>query len=103
MSVIQYINANEFIEQLKSKGLVIVSINEYESAKEIKRKKLMKRKALSLAEIAENNLLPVTTKKGVNDWIISGKIKPEETYRENSGKGRVMVLTCAIKRLGYVD
>lgn len=101
MSTVKYINASEFMEMLQVRGLVIVSIDEYEAVKEVKRKKLMKRKALSLSEIADNNLLPVSSKKGVNDWIISGKIKPDETYREESGKRRVMVLTSAIKRLGY--
>jgi hypothetical protein len=35
----------------------------------------MKRKALSLSEIVEHRLLPLKTTKGVNDWIIAGKIK----------------------------
>lgn len=100
---IKYINAAEFIETLKSQGLVIVSVYEYEATKDMRRKKLMRRKSLSLNEIAENNLLPIGSKKGINDWIIAGKIKPEETYREESGKKRVMVLTSAIKRLGYED
>jgi hypothetical protein len=33
----------------------------------------MKCKALSLSEIVEHRLLPKTT-KGVNDWIIAGKL-----------------------------
>jgi hypothetical protein len=37
----------------------------------------MKRKALSLSEIVEHRLLPLKL-KGVNDWIIAGKIKPNE-------------------------
>jgi len=98
-----YISASEFIETLLSKGLVIVSVKEFEAGKELHRKRLMKRKSLSLTEIADARLLPVKNKKTVNDWILSGKIKPEETYREASGKKRVMVLTAAIKRLGYVD
>ena len=101
MTAIKYINASEFKEVLQVRGLVIVSVDEYEAVKEMKRKKLMKRKSLSLSEIADNNLIPVTSKKGVNDWIIAGKIKPDETYREESGKKRVMVLTSAIRRLGY--
>lgn len=103
MSAVKYIDANEFIETLKSHGLVIVSVREYEATKDVFRKKLMRRTALSLSEIADNNLLPLRNKKGVNDWILSGKIKPAETYREESGKKRVMVLTSAIKRLGYGD
>jgi hypothetical protein len=39
----------------------------------------MKRKALSLSEIVEHRLLPPKTTKGVNDWIIAGKIKATET------------------------
>lgn len=98
-----YIDANEFLETLKANGLVIVSVKEYEATKDMQRKKLMRRKALTLSEIANNRLLPVGTKKAVNDWILSGKIKPNETYRETTGKKRVMVLTSAIKRLGYDD
>jgi hypothetical protein len=96
-----YISANDFIESLKAQGLIIISAAELEISKEIRRKKLMRRKALSLAEIANNNLLPVTTKKGVQGWIDGGKIKPDEVYRENFGLKRVMILTSAIIRLGY--
>lgn len=103
MAAINYINASEFIETLKSQGLVIVSAHEYEATKDMDRKRLMRRKALSLKEIADHRLLPVKDKKTVNDWILNGKIKPAETYRETGGKRRVMVLTIAIRRLGYED
>jgi len=96
-----YINATEFLETLKNHGLIIVSAREFELQKELHRKRLMKRKALTLTEIASNKLLPVNTSKGVNDWILSGKIKPTEWYREATGKKRIMVSTLAIKRLGY--
>ena len=98
-----YIDANEFIDALTSRGLVIVSIQEFEAGKDLVRKRLMRRKALTLKEIADHALLPVKDKKTVNDWIINGKIKPAETYREATGKKRVMVLTIAIRRLGYED
>lgn len=101
MAVKNYINAIEFIETLKLHGLVIVSVKEFEAGKDMVRKKLLRRRSLSLKEIADNNLLPLSNKKTVNDWILSGKIKPDETYREETGKKRVMVLTSAIKRLGY--
>jgi hypothetical protein len=103
MSAPKYINANDFIETLKSHGLVIVSIREFEAGKDLLRKKLMRRKALSLKEIADNKLLPVKDKKTVNDWILNGKIKPTETYQEANGCKRIMVLTSAIRRLGYED
>lgn len=96
-----YINASEFIDQLQSKGLVIVSVKDFEAGKEINRKRLLRKKALTLAEIANNGLLSVKTKKGVNDWILSGKIKAHETFTETTGKKRVMVLTSAIIRLSY--
>lgn len=96
-----YIDANEFIETLLAKGLVIVSAKELEAGKEIERRKLMRRKSLSLSEIVKAKLLPLSTAKGVNGWIVSGKIKDGEWYQESSGYKKVMVLTSAIKRLGY--
>jgi len=96
-----YIDANEFMETLLAKGLVIVSAKEFEAGKEIERRKLMRRKSLSLSEIVKAKLLPLSTVKGVNGWILSGKIKDGEWYKEASGYKKVMVLTAAIKRLGY--
>lgn len=101
MSAIQYIDANEFLETLRAQGLMVVSVKDFEAGKEIQRKKLMKRKSLSLSEIAKFNLLPVKTTKGVNDWILSGKIKADEWYQEQNGYRRIMISTTAIKRLGY--
>lgn len=101
MKIPTYIDANEFMETLLAKGLVIVSVKELEASKAIDRNRLMRRKSLSLSEIVRANLLPLKTAKGVNDWIISGKIKEGEWYQEASGYKRVMVLTAAIKRLGY--
>lgn len=101
MATPTYIDANEFLETLQAKGLVIVSAKELQANKEIDRNRLMRRKALSLSEIVRAELLPLKTVKGVMDWIAKGKIKPGETYQEASGYKRVMVLTSAIKRLGY--
>lgn len=101
MANITYIDAADFLETLKAQGLVIVSVHEYEATKDLARKRLMRRKALTLKEIADYQLLPVKNKKTVNDWILNGKIKAAEWYQENSGQKRVMVLTIAIKRLGY--
>lgn len=103
MAPTQYINATEFMEVLKANGLVIVSAHEFELNLSILRKRYMKRKALALSEIVKAKLLPLRTAKGVNDWILSGKIKAGETYIEASGHKRVMVLTSAIRRLGYED
>lgn len=96
-----YVSAQEFIDMLQVQGLVIVSVKEYEATKDMVRKRLMMRKSLSLSEIATHRLLPVKHKKTINDWILNGKIKEEEWYRESGGKHRIMVLTSAIKRFGY--
>lgn len=96
-----YISADEFIETLRQRGLCIVSVKEFEAGKDFGRRRLMKRNVVTLAEIVSNNLLPLTTKKGVEGWISSGKIKPEEVIRESGGKKRILVLTSAITRLGY--
>jgi hypothetical protein len=98
-----YINANDFIDSLHSKGLIIVSAREYEATKDIDRRRVMKKKAITLKEIIDFKLLPVKSKKGVENWIKLGKIKSTETYREATGNNRIMVLTSAIRRLGYED
>jgi hypothetical protein len=61
----------------------------------------MKRKALSLSEIVEHRCFLPKTTKGVNDWIIAGKIKSTDEYQEQEGYKRIMIATEAIKRLGY--
>jgi hypothetical protein len=97
------IDANEFLETLMAKGLMIVSVKEFEASKDIERQRMMRKKALTLTEIVRCGLLPVKTSKGVNDWILNGKIKPGEYYQESKGYKRIMILTAAIKRLGYAE
>jgi hypothetical protein len=100
MAAIQYIDINEFMDTLKSNGLLIVSSKEWEAAKAITARRLMKKRALSLKEIADNDLLgKKMTKKTVNQWIIDGKIKEKEVFREATGTKKVMILTTAIKRI----
>lgn len=98
-----YINANDFIETLKSQGLVIVSLSEFELNNSLIRKRLMKKKAVSCAEILQGKLLPLKTAKGIIDWTLNGKIKETEFYNESTGKRKLMIMTSAIKRLGYDD
>jgi len=97
------IDAHEFMETLIAKGLMIVSVKEFEAGKQIERNRMMRKKALTLTEIVRMRLLPVKTSKGVNDWILNGKIKTGEWYQESKGYKRIMILTAAIKRLGYVE
>lgn len=96
-----YINANEFIESLKAQGLCIVSVKDFESGKEIIRRRLMRRKVLSVKEIIDHELLPLNSKNAVMDWIEKGKIRPDEVIREEGGKNKVLILTSALYRLGY--
>lgn len=96
-----YINASEFIETLKAQGLCIVSVNEFEAKKDLQRKRLMKRQAVTVKEIVDHGLLPLKSKRSVMDWIEKGKIRENEVIREASGKNRFLVLTSAIIRLGY--
>lgn len=103
MSNIKYINANEFIEMLKLQGLVIVSASEFEASNQLRRKKLMKRKSLSLSEIVKAGIFPIKTTKSLLHWIENEKIKPGEWYQEQEGRKRMMISTEAIKRLGYED
>ncbi|WP_281321987.1 hypothetical protein [Flavobacterium aestivum] len=98
-----YINASDFIESLQSMGLIIVSAREFEASKDLDRKRMMRKKALSLKEIVDFKLLPLKSKKGVESWISRGKIKSDEIFQEQTGQKRIMVLTSAIKRLGYGD
>lgn len=97
----QYIDAFDFMKMLKSNNLIIVSASEFEANNQILRKKLMKRKAISCSEIVKAGFFPIKSSKTVLDWCQNGKIKPTEFYQEETGKNRIMILTQAIKRLGY--
>jgi len=103
MAAPRLVDVNDFMNALQERGLLIVSAAEFEVGKNLKRKRLMKRKALSLKEIIDHNLLPIKSKEGLNKWVRNGKIKPDETYVESEGMKRIMILTSAIKRLGYED
>lgn len=94
-----YINASDFIETLKSQGLVIVSMAEHEAGKEIAQQRALRKKSLSCKEVADLELLGKVSKRTVNQWIQNGKIKAGEWYKEAGGKQQNMILTIAIKRL----
>ncbi len=99
MAVPTLISAFEFMDMLKSNGLVIVSMADHEAAKEYAQKRAMKKISLCCKDIADLELLGKINRRTVQQWIRSGRIKPTEWYAENSGKKRIMVLTVAIKRL----
>ena len=93
------ISAFEFMDMLKSNGLIIVSMADHEAAKEYAQKRAMKKISLCCKEIADLELLGKIHRRTVQQWIKTGKIKEGEWYPETGPKKRIMVLTAAIKRL----
>ena len=95
------ISITDFIDHLKANDLVIVSkkqLLDNETLKvELLRKDLLKRKSMSMQDVVNGKFIPVQSKSGVRSWIDSGKIKDGEVYHDS--KGRIMILTSAIKRL----
>jgi hypothetical protein len=100
MGAPKYINTSEFIEFLKKENLIIVSATEFELNNVLIRKKLLKKKALSLKEIIDGKFFPIKDTKTLIDWIERGKILKVEWYQEQTGRKRIMILTQALKRLG---
>jgi len=101
------IDAAEFMNHLKKHDLVIVSRSELLDSDVLKIKlgrcDAMNRKAVTFKEIIDLQLLPLTSKNGIQSWIDNGKIKVTEVFTERSGKKRRMIMTSAIIRLGYVN
>lgn len=100
MSVNNLIQVDEFIEFLKKENLIIVSATEFELNNVLLRKKLLKKKTLSLKEIIQGKFFPIKDTKTLIDWIERGKILQSEWYQEQTGHKRIMILTQALKRLG---
>ncbi|MCO6149091.1 hypothetical protein [Flavobacterium sp. NRK1] len=101
----QLIDIQEFMAHLKAEGLVIVRGDELENVKQHRlnalRAKLLKRNALTYKEVLSLELLPVSSKQSLQRWIENGKIKPLETYE--TAKGVRMIMTSALRRLGYTE
>jgi hypothetical protein len=100
MAFQKLIEVDVFIEFLKKENLIIVSATEFELNNVLIRKKLLKKKALSLKEIIEGKFFPIKDTKTLIDWIERGKILKTEWYQEQNGRKRIMILTQALTRLG---
>lgn len=100
MAFQKLIEVDAFIEFLKKENLIIVSATEFELNNVLIRKKLLKKKVLSLKEIIEGKFFPIKDTKTLIDWIERGKILKTEWYQEQNGRKRIMILTQALKRLG---
>ena len=98
------VKISELVDFLKANNLVIVSKTDFAAVTDedlnLLRVRMLKKRAVTIAEIVNAKLLPLTSKQGVLHWINNEIIKPDEVYKNHVGK--IYVLTSAIKRLGYV-
>lgn len=105
MGVPQYIEVNQFMQMLKRKDLVIVSRSELLADKDAElmrlRRDSLKKKSLTFKQVLDLKLLPIKSKQGLQNWINEGTILPGEVYETK--KGIRMILTAALKRLGYIE
>ncbi len=95
------------MQHLEANGLVIVSKTQLEhlAKNPVKtldhlRAEYLRKKSLTYKQALDTKLLPVTTKQGIESYISTGKIKPNEYYV--SANGRRMLLTSCIKRLAQL-
>lgn len=96
----------ELMEYFKREGLVLVKREEaenlalyQESEKELLRRKLMRKKALKLNEIAKAGFFGVGTKKGVQH-IVKNHLSDAEYFKSGSGvRAPILVLTSAVVRI----
>lgn len=105
MQPINVIQADEFLNYLKDNDLVIGRASDFvgnlEFDLQVKRANLKKAKAVTLKQILDAKILNFTSKRTLNRWIESGKIKNGEWYKCEK-TNRTMILTSALVRLGYL-
>lgn len=91
----------EFVNYLKSNGLVIVRAEEFQANKQIElealRARLLKKKAISVSDVVRSQLLRYKTEQGMRHWLQKNLKEGEHWYREKSGKKRIMILTEILK------
>lgn len=99
------IKAADFANYLHEQGLIIVSKVELERMAKIevnqKRKDLLSRTHLKLAEILKLELLQVKSKRSLERWIENGTFLPSEVSKNRLGQ--TIILTSSLYRLGYVQ
>jgi len=92
----ELIDIQAFVNYLRENDLVIVSRRMIEK-KRPDVKWLLKRKSVSINELARSGILPVKTKQSVRNWIDAGKIRPDAVFKDKNGKLRIA--NAEIKRL----
>lgn len=105
MQEIKVIPVKDFLNHLKENGLVIGKASDFVANRtfdlQVKRSNLKKKKAVTLKEILDAKIISQTSKRTINRWIESGKIHEGEWYK-CAKTNRVMILTSALVRLGYL-
>ncbi len=101
-----YISISDFMQHLRENGLVIASAAELEASRLVAlreaQRKLMRKTAISFADVIKAGFVPgITTNQGLIHWVKAGKFLKGETYQEKNS--RWMVLTSALRRLGYAE
>lgn len=98
---------NQFINHLKSEGLVIVSVKDLQAIASAPRNTvhdvratLLRKKWLTFNEVLQLQLLKQKSRWGIQNLIDRGVIKPDETYKLKNN--RRMVATSAIKRIAGI-
>jgi len=96
-----------FVQQLKDNNLVVADPAKFTATKaddlDRLRHRYLKAPSLTLVQILEAKLLPLTSKQGIRHWIAEGKIMPGEVIHPKTKNGGVKILTSAIRRLGYAN
>lgn len=93
----------EFKDDLKREGLLIVPKQEWEEravANDLTKlqQRMLKKLALTYNEILKAQLLPVTSRQAIDYWVKNGKIKENEFLPKTPSHPK-RVLTIAIQRL----
>ena len=91
------VSVSDFVHYLKENNLVIVHVGEIEAKNEMKRHQLLKKKAITPAQIVDAEFFSFKNTKTIHDWIASGRIKQTEWFKKENN--HVMILTSAVKRL----
>lgn len=98
------VNIKDFVQYLEQNNLVVVDKKLFDTVVQedlqVKRSRLLKQPSITLREIIDAKLLPLSTKQSVRHWIKNEIIKPNEVLKMKNGQ--IKILSSAIKRLGYV-
>lgn len=93
------INADDFMQLLHDRGLIIVSAVDFEMNKTLMQQQLLKRKSLSLTEVVKAGFFPIKDSETLRRWCLEGKFGPDGYTKTESG--RYKILTKRLKEVLY--